>query len=219
LCWQTGEQQFIPALASASDVRHHFNKYSMNIKLLIIIVFSYAYGFLEILMSLRQRLKRNREITHSGDKGSIWILLFLIAAGYSLSFSIGSSDLGRIHHWNAFFTLGLSMIILGLIIRIISISTLRQHFTYTVTRIENHILIESGIYKRIRHPGYLGQIMIFTGTATALSNWLSIVLMFIPVFIGYSYRIFIEEKFLVGLMGQKYIDYQKRTHKLIPEVY
>lgn len=170
-------------------------------------------------MSVRQRLKRNREITHSGDKGSIWILLFLIAIGYSLSFSIGSLHIGRIYHWNALFALGVSLILLGLIIRIISISTLKQHFTYTVTKIENHILIESGLYKHIRHPGYLGQIVIFIGTATALSNWLSIILMFIPVFIGYSYRIFIEEKFLVELMGQEYIDYQKRTNKLIPKVY
>jgi protein-S-isoprenylcysteine O-methyltransferase Ste14 len=191
----------------------------MNIKLLIIIVFSYAYGFFEIFMSVRQRLKRKREITHSGDKGSIWILISFVAVGYFLAFSFGSSHTGRIHHWNAFFALGVSLVISGMIIRIISISTLKQHFTYTVTKIEDHTLIESGLYKHIRHPGYLGQIVIFIGTATALSNWLSIILMFIPVFIGYSYRIFIEEKFLVKLMGQEYIDYQKRTSKLIPKIY
>jgi protein-S-isoprenylcysteine O-methyltransferase Ste14 len=191
----------------------------MNIKLLIIIVFSYAYGFFEIFMSVRQRLKRKREITHSGDKGSIWILISFVAVGYFLAFSFGSSHTGRIHHWNAFFALGASLVISGMIIRIVSISTLKQHFTYTVTKIEDHTLIESGLYKYIRHPGYLGQIVIFIGTATALSNWLSIFLMFISVFIGYSYRIYIEEKFLVKLMGQEYIDYQKRTSKLIPKFY
>lgn len=97
--------------------------------------------------------------------------------------------------------------------------TLKQQFTYTVTKIEKHELIEKGLYKSIRHPGYLGQLIIFTGISTLLSNWLSILLMIIPVFLGYFYRIIVEEKFMVNQMGQKYIDYQKRTKKLIPMIY
>jgi protein-S-isoprenylcysteine O-methyltransferase Ste14 len=88
-----------------------------------------------------------------------------------------------------------------------------------VTKIENHELIENGLYKRIRHPGYLGQLIIFLGVSTSLSNWLSIVFMIVPVFLGYIYRIIVEEKFMVKQMGQKYIDYQNRTKKLIPMIY
>jgi protein-S-isoprenylcysteine O-methyltransferase Ste14 len=104
-------------------------------------------------------------------------------------------------------------------IRITSILTLRQHFTYTVTKIENHELIEAGLYKNIRHPGYLGQLFIFIGISMSLSNWLSVLFMIIPVLIGFSYRISVEERFMVEQMGEKYQDYQKRTRKLIPGIY
>ena len=191
----------------------------MNTKLTIIIAFSYLYGFFEIFMSVRQRLKRKKDIVESGDRASIWVLFLFIAIGYFLSFRIGMTGIGRIYHWDTLFTIGAILVITGLIIRITSILTLKQHFTYTVTKIEDHELIETGLYKYIRHPGYLGQLIIFAGVATSLSNWLSVLFMIIPVFSGYVYRIRTEERFMIEHMGQKYIDYQKRTKRLIPVIY
>jgi len=191
----------------------------MSYKLIIIIAFSYLYGFFEILMSFRQRLKRKSKVVSSGDKGSIWIMIILIAVGYSLSFIIGATKIGRIYHWDAFFVAGILLIIIGLIIRIIAILELKQHFTYTVTEIENHELIETGLYKNIRHPGYLGQLLIFIGTAISLSNWLSVVFMMIPVLFGYINRIVVEERFMITQLGQKYYEYQKRTKRLIPRIF
>ncbi len=189
----------------------------MNIKLIITISFSILYGLFEIFMSRRQ--KDERAIAKSGDKMSIWVLVVSISTGYWLSFLIGSTGTGRIHHWNTFFAIGAVLAVIGLVIRVTSILTLKQQFTYTVTKIENHELIEKGLYKSLRHPGYLGQLIIFTGIATTLSNWLSIIFMIVPVFLGYIYRIRVEEKFMVEEMGQKYIDYQKRTKRLIPNIY
>lgn len=189
----------------------------MNIKLILIIVFSILYGLFEIFMSRRQQ--NNRKIFKSGDKGSIWLLTILISMGYWLSFIVASTKLGRIYHWNTFFVIGSLLEVTGLIIRVTSILKLKQQFTYTVTKIENHMLIETGLYKIIRHPGYLGQLIIFLGISICLSNWLSILLMIIPVLAGYINRINVEEKFMVEQMGQKYLDYQKRTKRLIPTIY
>ena len=189
----------------------------MNIKLISIIAFSVLYGFFEIFMSRRLRNKRN--ISESGDRGSIWWLIIAISIGYWLSFLIASTKTGRIYYWNTFFVIGSVLEIIGLIIRVNSILTLKQQFTYSVTRIENHELIETGLYKHIRHPGYLGQLIIFLGISVTLSNWLSVLFMIIPVFAGYLNRIVVEEKFLIGKMGQKYIDYQTRTKRLIPMIY
>jgi len=191
----------------------------MDLKLVIIIAFSYLYGFFEIFMSVRQRLKRKKDIVNKGDKASVWILMIFIATGYFLAFRLGMTRTGRIYHWNSFFAIGVLLSIVGLIIRIKSIATLKQHFTYTVTEIEDHELIETGFYKVIRHPGYLGQVLIFLGAATSLSNWLSIICMIIPVLCGYLYRIRVEEQFMIRQWGQKYLDYQKRTKRLIPWIY
>ncbi len=113
----------------------------------------------------------------------------------------------------------MTLIIIGLLIRITSILTFMQQFTYTVTKIENHEIIESGLYKFIRHPGYLGQLIIFLGISTLLSNWLSVIFMIIPVSVGYIYRIKVEERFMKEQMGQKYENYQKKTKRLIPMIY
>jgi protein-S-isoprenylcysteine O-methyltransferase Ste14 len=189
----------------------------MNIKLIFIIVFSILYGLFEIFMSKRPQDKR--KISESGDKGSIWILIVSISIGYWLSFIIGATTIGRLHHWNTFFMIGSVVVLTGFIIRVTSILKLKQQFTYTVTRIENHELIETGFYKIIRHPGYLGQIIIFLGTSVCLSNWLSILLMIIPVLLGYLNRINVEERFMAERLGQKYLYYRKRTKRLIPFVY
>jgi protein-S-isoprenylcysteine O-methyltransferase Ste14 len=168
---------------------------------------------------MSRRLRDKKKISKSGDKGSIWVLVISISVGYWLSFIIASTKTGRIYNWNTFFAIGALMALTGLIIRITSILTLKQHFTYTVTKVENHELIETGLYRYIRHPGYLGQLIIFLGIATSLSNWLSVLLMIIPVFLGYLNRINVEEKFMIEQMGQKYADYQKRTKRLIPHLF
>jgi protein-S-isoprenylcysteine O-methyltransferase Ste14 len=168
---------------------------------------------------MSRQQKDKKEISKSGDKGSIWLLTIAITIGYWLSFMIAATKIGRIYHWNTFFVIGSVLALTGLIIRVTSILQLKRQFTYTVTKIENHELIETGLYKIIRHPGYLGQLIIFLGISTCLSNWLSILLMIFPVLLVYLNRMNVEEKFMVENMGQKYLDYQKRTKRLIPMIY
>ena len=189
----------------------------MNTKVVIIIVFSILYGLFELFMSRRQKDKR--EISTSGDKGSILMLTGSITLGYWLSFIVAATKTGRIYNWDTFFVIGSVVVLAGLIIRVTSILQLKQQFTYTVTKLANHELIETGLYKKIRHPGYLGQLIIFLGIAFCLSNWLSILLMIISVSVGYLNRMNVEEKFMVEQMGQTYLDYQKRTKRLIPAIY
>ncbi len=189
----------------------------MDTKIIIIIAISYLYGFFEIFMNLRRRGKG--KITSSGDKGSLWLLYSLITVGYALSFAIGATKIGRIQPWDTFFVIGMVLLAVGLAIRLYSILTLKQFFTYTVTKIENQKIIETGLYKFIRHPGYLGQLMIFIGISSALSNWLSILLMKGPVTLGYLYRIYVEEIFMAKQLGEEYLNNQKRTKRLIPKIF
>ena len=98
------------------------------------------YGSFEIFMS--RRLKSKRNVSKSGDKGSIWLLIITISIGYWLSFIMAATKMGRIYHWNTLFVVGLILAIIGLIIRVTSILTLKQQFTYTVTKIEDHELIK-----------------------------------------------------------------------------
>ena len=189
----------------------------MDPKIIIIIAVSYLYGFFEVFMNLRQRSQRKP--ASSGDRGSLYALYALITLGYCLSFAIGATKIGRLDHWDVFFAVGIGLVALGLVIRIHSMLTLRQYFTYSVAKADNQPLIETGLYKVIRHPGYLGQIMIFLGLSISLSNWMSVLAMTLPVAISYGYRIKVEEKFMREQLGKIYSDYQKRTKRIIPLIY
>lgn len=72
--------------------------------------------------------------------------------------------------------------------------------------------------REISKSGDKGSIWLLT-ISISLGYWLSFILMMIPVLIGYLNRIRVEEKFMVEQMGQKYLDYRKRTRKLIPFIY
>jgi protein-S-isoprenylcysteine O-methyltransferase Ste14 len=190
---------------------------TMDLKIIIIIAVSYLYGFFEVFMNLRQRSKS--KVTTSSDKSSLWWLYGLITLGYALSFSIGATRIGRIYYWNTFFAIGMALFVIGFIIRIHSLLTLKQYFTYSVAKVENYKIIETGLYKFIRHPGYLGQLIIFIGISTAISNWISILVMMIPIILGYLYRIKVEERFMLEQLGGDYLNYQERTKRLIPMIY
>jgi protein-S-isoprenylcysteine O-methyltransferase Ste14 len=189
----------------------------MDPKNIITIIVSYVYFFFELFMNLRQRkLGKSSQL---GDKGSLVWLYALITLGYALSFSLGMTKFGRVAPWNTFFMIGIGLIVTGFEIRITSILTLRKYFSYSVSKLEDQQLIEQGIYRYIRHPGYLGQLLLFLGIATSLSNWASILAMTIPVSVGFLNRIKVEERFMVEQFGEKYMGYMKKSKRIIPLVF
>jgi protein-S-isoprenylcysteine O-methyltransferase Ste14 len=189
----------------------------MNIKLIIIFSFTLLYGFFEIF--LNQTKNKKSHIEKKDDRGSLIGLYISISIGYFLAFTFASLKSGRIYHWNLMFIVGFALITFGLIIRISALRALKQFFTYSVAKVEEHKLVTTGLYKRIRHPGYLGQLIIFLGISVSLSNWITIILMMLPVLIGYNYRIMIEERFLSEELGPDYDNYRTRTKKLIPWIF
>jgi len=97
--------------------------------------------------------------------------------------------------------------------------TLGTYYTTTLMTSEGQKVVTSGPYAIVRHPGYLGEIMIWTGFAVVSSNLLLFLLlpaMFVAV---YLYRISAEERMLVRELGDDYVRYQHRTRRLIPSVY
>lgn len=189
----------------------------MDSKLILIIGFSYLYGGFEVFMNLRPR--RQDKTISVGDRGSLRVLYALITLGYCLSFAIGATKIGRVYPWNTFFAIGIALVASGLIVRIHSMLTLKRYFTYSVAQVADHQLIATGLYHFIRHPGYLGQVLIFVGISISLSNWLSVLAMLLPILVGYGYRIKVEESFMLEHLGQRYLDYQKRTKRIIPLLY
>ena len=104
----------------------------------------------------------------------------------------------------------------GLVIRYQAFTTLGRYFTRTLQQVDGHELVTTGIYRRVRHPGYLSDILIFFGAALAMNNLVTIaivVVLFVP---AYLYRIRIEEQMLTAAFGERYRAYQASSGRLIP---
>jgi protein-S-isoprenylcysteine O-methyltransferase Ste14 len=80
-------------------------------------------------------------------------------------------------------------------------------------------VVTTGIYAKIRHPGYLGLMLVYLGAPFAFSSFA----VFIPVFI-FSYPLYIqvkkEEEFLIKKFGREYQDYMKKVPwRFIPGIF
>ena len=151
------------------------------------------------------------------DKSSLTLNYISILFGYSVGIPLAFSRYGKIDFgFPQVSFIGLFLIGIGLWIRIVAIKTLKEQFTYTVKILNDHKLITRGIYHYLRHPAYVGQLLILFGIGTAFSNWLSILLIFVPNFLVLLYRISIEEKALIECFAAEYLEYKKRTKGLVP---
>ncbi len=73
-------------------------------------------------------------------------------------------------------------------------------------------VIDIGVYGRVRHPMYLGELLILLGFSIATLSILSFVV-WIAFFIFIDKMATYEEKDLTRILGQQYSDYKKRVHK------
>jgi protein-S-isoprenylcysteine O-methyltransferase Ste14 len=114
--------------------------------------------------------------------------------------------------------IGVSMILIGMIIRFVAITTLKKNFSGRLRIRADHNLVTNGIYHWIRHPAYLGAILFFLGFPIIVSSVLGILVMFfiVPLILR---RIRNEESMLIERFGSKYEEYMKQSKKLIPFFY
>ncbi len=114
---------------------------------------------------------------------------------------------------------GLIIMLLGITIRIISAMILGRFYTRTLRKTDNHEIISKGLYKYIRHPGYLGTILLYIGASISMGNIISLLIIVVFVLIVYIYRINVEEEMLIDTFGDNYKAYIKRTKRLLPFIY
>jgi protein-S-isoprenylcysteine O-methyltransferase Ste14 len=115
--------------------------------------------------------------------------------------------------------LGCLFIAFGVTIRLIAVTTLKQQFTTKVSIIDGHKIVETGIYKVIRHPAYLGYLASLFGIGLVLGNWVGLMALVVLPLLGILYRIRVEESVLLGYFGSAYQEYANRTKRLLPRIW
>ena len=114
--------------------------------------------------------------------------------------------------------LGILLAVFGLSTRWWANHVLGVFYTRTLKVAENQIIVQEGPYRLIRHPGYLGSILMWIGVAAATANWIVILIVFVVMIFAYYYRIENEEKMLLAVHAN-YSEYRSHTWRLIPFIY
>ena len=113
---------------------------------------------------------------------------------------------------------GILLVVLGLVFVLVAPITLRKNYSSTLVIRNDHKLIMHGIYRVVRHPIYLGAILVSLGVPVTASSWIALPPMplLIPLIV---YRMRIEERLLLEEFGDDYRAYMARTKRLIPFLY
>lgn len=113
---------------------------------------------------------------------------------------------------------GVALFAFGGALRLWSVFALGRHFSILVSIQQDHELITTGIYRKVRNPSYLGWLIAEFGWALAFRSVLGIIftaLWFIPL----AARMKAEERLLTEHFGEEYVKYQAQSWRLLPGVY
>ena len=124
---------------------------------------------------LLSRRAKKESAKKDGDKRSLLLLWITIPTCLTLG-----SFIAEYNNWQFNFsttTAGIVVAVIGFIIRWAAIVQLGKMFTVDVSISNAHILKTKGFYSVVRHPSYLGLIIIIAGIALCLNNILSLIIM------------------------------------------
>ena len=82
-------------------------------------------------------------------------------------------------------------------------------------RRQDHVF-ESGAFRFVRHPLYLGVLLVYLGMTIATASLFSLAV-FAAIFLFYNYIAGYEEKLMEGWFGEAYKSYKARTGRWLPK--
>lgn len=190
-----------------------------------IVIFMVLFFTIFVVSFFKPRKKR--EWRNLGIFEAFIVALYAEMYGFPLTIYILSTFFGikipllhiRGHLWASLFNLGDKMamlichigslfIITGLIIIGIGWRKIYK------ARKEGELVTDS-VYKYIRHPQYLGLILITTGMLIQWPTILTIVMWPILLF-AYRHLAKLEEREMENIFGQRYINYKRKTGMFFP---
>jgi len=113
---------------------------------------------------------------------------------------------------------GMFLFLFGLTVMCWGQVTLFKNYSGTVVIHEGHELVTHGIYRYVRNPMYLGLfIALILGLplyVASLRGFL-VSLLFVPITLN---RVRLEEQLLTQHFGERYLEYKRRTKRIVPWV-
>jgi len=162
---------------------------------------------------------RTRDTLQTESFASRYAILLIEVAGFVLLFrhSAGIGVLGNrfMHRTLASAIVGSILTWMGIGLAIWARYHLAEYWSARITIKEDHQLIRTGPYARLRHPIYSGIVLAAIGSAVVIDQW-RCVLGVCLVLIGYCIKARKEETMLTQQFGDAFREHQKHAGFLIP---
>jgi protein-S-isoprenylcysteine O-methyltransferase Ste14 len=179
----------------------------------------------EIVIGLISLRNRSKDVSSGADRLSYLIVWFSTVPPLGFEYLLRAHPIfaNGFGHFSTRFPLlgyvGCVCIVLGVTIRLVAVATLKKQFTVTVSIVEKHEIVETGMYRILRHPAYLGHLASLLGIGLVLGNWVGLTALVVLPLAGILYRIHVEERALLDYFGSAYHEYASRTKRLIPGIW
>ncbi|QNK39678.1 methyltransferase family protein [Caproicibacter fermentans] len=188
--------------------------------------FNSAFGLLccsEALIWLftSSRWARHDERPERRD-ATLWLIIFAWWGGIVVSFGLRSKGVSPTVQSlllpHAFYFVGMAFLVGGILLRCVSVWTLKRAFTLNVQTTDDQHLITKGPYRLIRNPAYTGSILSLLGIALCLRSVFAPVPVLILCAVCYGLRIRKEERALSDQFGEEFEAYKQHTWRLFPGI-
>lgn len=186
------------------------------------------------LATMRGKVQRVRSLRRAGPswsgllKATTRLRDALILATFALMLSVVitpgfllNSTLTLRFQFDSFVQgIGLLLLALGSSLGVWAVRTMREYGTEEILIAENHPLVQTGPYKKVRHPMYGSALLMGLGTFLFYLN-LIFLLLALTIFGVNIHRARVEEKLLASPQGfgEQYQEYRKQTRMFIPYLF
>ncbi len=152
------------------------------------------------------------------DRSSTRLIIAVYVVAFAAPFLIGTNGFGATPVDSLLAWIGIAIGAVGLAIRSWSMRVLGRDYTRSLRTRDEQSVVDRGPYRVVRHPGYLGSVLVWAGSRLAV-NWFIAILTVVVLLAMYGYRIHAEERMLSEHFGPAYSEYKAHTWRLVPFVW
>ncbi len=125
-----------------------------------------------------------------------------------ISIAVNVSNLSIIARY-----LGIVTAILGDIVFVISVWTMKDSWRAGVSPTDKTELVTTGIYQISRNPAFLGFDLVYIGVCLMFFNLLLFLVSVFAMIMFHLQIVNVEEEFLLDFFGEEYISYKKKVNR------
>jgi protein-S-isoprenylcysteine O-methyltransferase len=172
----------------------------------------------EVVIGIGTRTRKSTGKVH--DRGSLVLLWIVVFSSMTAAIWLSEATPPNMFGGTRSLKLaGLIVLVIALAIRWTAIYTLGKSFSSNVAILDSQKLNRSGLYRYVRHPSYLGLLLVFLAVGLHSRNSISFFIAVVPTTAALLYRIRVEESALLRAFGEEYASYSKQVSRLIPGLY